>query len=47
MTGANGTWKAWQYYGGTVVQLQNNLQSLGGDMRSSAPDEEEIIDEER
>lgn len=49
MTGATGTWKSWYRFGGTQVSTQNNLQSLGGDMRSSAPDEpeEEIIDDER
>lgn len=41
----NATFTPWATISGTPVNA--NLQSLGGEMRSSAPDEEEIIDEER
>ena len=49
MTGATGTWRTWRYFDGTPVSTLNNLQSLGGDMRSSMNEEqeEEIIDDER
>lgn len=43
-------WQAWYRFDGTqVTTAQINLQSLGGDMRSSVNDEqeEEIIDDER
>lgn len=42
-------WSSWYRFDGTQVTTLNNLQSLGGDMRSSVNDEtdEEIIDDER
>lgn len=41
-------WSPWYRFDGTQVSTLNNLQSLGGDMRSSLNEEqEEIIDDER